>query len=568
MNAITQALLWLDANTARFWITAWSSFVLLLVAAFLPSRRADRPVSVGSHVLFGFGVLVTLSAFRWPIWFHPTELNPDEAQTIAGAITLNAHPLYWRDVGGTTHGPWCEYLLLIAHWLGAPLNYVTARVVTTLLQAGSVLATWGTLRCFTTERVARVSVLPALAFWSFVSWDDFVHYSSELPGISLLAVAGWLTALTIVRSETPGRQLWLAGLAGFCLGNVPFAKLQSVPQALAMVLVTLALWWWGKPNATPLRLVQRIGAYIAGGVLPALIVGAVVLSHGIWQDFYIGYVGSAMAYTSLSEDSLVQMPSKFFHVATTEPGFAWYFWGSGAFALVYLRTRVPQKAPRIAIVVGWLLVGAAYYSVLAPGRKVAHYLQLLVAPTSLLVGFSLAAAVKEAANEPQSPWRNAAPWLMLVLLTLAPQIYHRSIAWHRFVGSVRDFVEHPPSEAAQYIKARSEPGAEMAMWGWGANLLVETGMPHGTREANSSSQLAQWRYQNYYIERYVEDLKLRNPSWFVDVVGMGAFVFEDRRLFAHEAIPAVANVVAERYDLVAEFKNLRVYHRKDAPRSP
>ena len=69
-----------------------------------------------------------------------------------------------------------------------------ARVVAVLMQGLALWAVWGTLRCFVAERAARLGVLPGLAFWSFVTYEDYIHYSTELPGLLLIAWAGWAIA--------------------------------------------------------------------------------------------------------------------------------------------------------------------------------------------------------------------------------------------------------------------------------------------------------------------------------------------------------------------------------------
>ncbi len=561
MHAIEEALLWLDADAARFWIVAWGAFALVTAVAAFPSRGAGDSAS-WNNGLFAAAVLLAMAAFHWPIWFYPTDLNPDEAQTIAGAITLDVHPVYWKYVDGTTHGPWCEYFLLFAHWLGAPFNYFTARVVAMLLQAASVVAVWGTMRCFTTERIARLATLPALAFWSFVSWDDFAHYSSELPALFFLAMAAWPAAIVLSAPAISKRHWWCAGLAGFCLGNAPFAKLQSVPGGLALALITLGLLWRGRPDVPARTRLRLAGVFVAGGLLPAVFVGGFLTIFGLWGQFSATYLSSALAYATEGQYPFVEMPSKFFHFATTEPAFAWFFWGGLAFSLIYLRVNPTQKVLRAGIVVSWVLVGVAYYSVLRPVREVAHYLQLLVIPTTTLVGFSLAAALDETGRESRAGIRRALPWILFGLLTLTPQVYQRLISWHRFVGFAREYRQRQPSDAARFILERAEPGDAVAMWGWEPRLLVETGLPHGTREAHSAYQLTEWHLRQYFVVRYLRDMESRRPAWFVDAVGPGAFVFSSRETFAHESVGALNRLIAANYEYMAEFDNLRIYRLK------
>lgn len=567
MNAIVQALLWLDADTARFWTVAWATFIFVTAAAAFPARGPGASAR-WNQGLFAGGVVLVIAAFHWPAWFYPTDLNPDEAQMIASAITLDVRQVYWKYVDGTTHGPWCEYFLLLAHWLGAPLNYATARIVATVLQAASIIAVWGTLRCFTTERIARLATLPGLAFWAFVSWDDFIHYSSEAPVVFFLALAIWPTAAVLRAPVIERRHWWCAGLAGFCLGNAPFAKLQAVPAALTLVVIMLGFLWRARTDLPAKIRLRLAGIYIAGGLFPAFFVGGFLTIFGLWNQFNVSYISSALAYVASGQHSFLDMPNKFFHFATTEPAFAWFFWGSLAFALIYLRAEPAQRAVRWGIVASWLLLGATYYSVLRPLREVAHYLHLLVIPTTLIAGFSLAAALDETGRENRSGIRRALPWIFFALVALAPQVWQRAISWHRFVGFAREYHQRPPSEAARFIRDHARPDDAVAMWGWEPKLLVETGMPHGTREPHSAYQMTDWHLRPFFVARYVRDMESRQPAWFVDAVGPDAFVFTNRDTFAHESVEPLNRVITADYTLVAEFKNLRVYHRKDAQLPP
>ena len=115
-----------------------------------------------------------------------------------------------------------------------------------------------------------------------------------------------------------------------------------------------------------------------------------------------------------------------------------------------------------------------------------------------------------------------------------------------------------------YINQRQKPGDTLAMWGWEPRLFVETGMVQGTREAASPYQLSAWPLQSFYIDRYRRDLLTRRPAWFVDAVGPGAFVYEDRAASGHETIAPIREVVARDYELVADLNSKRIYRLKQS----
>lgn len=557
-----QALLWLDAETTRYWAFAWLCFGATVFAALAPAQNSGGATPPWNRLLFGALVLLTLAAFRWPVWLDPAELNPDESQTIAGAITLAKFPVYWRDVDGTTHGPFCEYFLLLAHWLGAPLNFVTARVVTTVLQALATLATWGALRRFMPERVARAGVLPALAFWAFIAWDDFVHYSSELPGILFFALAVWLAALALTLRPGTRQRAALFG-CGVFLGALPFAKLQIVPLGLVAAGLLVVMIWRGAGEFSRAQRIPLVGALVAGGVLVPVGVAVLLTRFELWSQFHLAYLESAVAYAELGGDGARQMLSKFLQFSATSTAFAWFFWGSVGFSLLYARTAALASL-RASRAIAGILLAAALYGVLRPGREVMHYLQLLVVPLSLLVGFSLAAA-NAATERERRGWAQLGPWIALLLIALAPQIYDRAVFWHRHVGYVREYLARAPHPTAVYLREHAATGDRVAMWGWDSQVLVDAGLPHGTRESHTSHAMGGWRMKPFYLARYIADLQANRPAWFIDVVGPGAFAYTDRGNFAHEAQPGLRELIAENYELVTEVGVQRVYRRREAP---
>lgn len=559
MTFLREVLFWLDAATWRYWALAWSS---LGWCSMLAWRASVTRQAVGwrGNVAFGLSVIFTLAAFRWPSWLYPLDLNPDEAQIVSGALTLERLHVFWKYIDSTTHGPLCEIGLLLASWVGAPFNYITARVVAAGMQAGTLLAVWLTLRPFTSERVARLSILPGLAFWSFVSWDDLVHYSSELPGILLVALAtcGLANALSKLANEHSARVECLG--SGLCLGAVPFGKLQLVPHALAIVLTAVVIGWQVQRPGPARR--AHLAAFVIGGLAPALGVGAYLYAYGLWGQFWGTYVQSAIAFLDIGPHRFAHMPGRFFHFSATAPAFAWFFWGCLGFALLYLR-GTHRGALRAGVLAAWFLVAAAYFCVIRPTRESAHYLQLLIAPVTLLAGFTLARAVAERVPESSASRPSTGTvFLCFCLLALGPQIYERVSTANRFAGHAREYLEQPPSAAARFILQRANSDDRLAMWGWEPHLLVEVQMPHGTREAQSGNQLMEWSMKTFFVQRYLFDIQRWKPAWFVDAVGPGAFIFDNRAAAGHEALPALKSFIAENYEFLAEIENKRIYRRR------
>jgi hypothetical protein len=559
MEFLREGLLWLDAPV-HYGTVAWAAFAATTGLACLPPG-SRRDSTWRESLLFSVAVMATLAAFRWPAWFTAGEFNPDESQMIAGAITLREHLLPWKYLDAGSHGPVSECLLVFASWLGAPLNQVTARFMATALQAFSLIATWWTLRTLTSERVARFSVLPGLAFWSFITWVDYLHYGSELPGIALISLAAWAVVKPLV--SPPGG--WTSSLrlflGGFALGLVPLTKLQQVPLGASLALLFAILLGVKSRRSQQPFFGTALLWFLAGGLSVFLLVAGYLWVFGLGDQFWHAYIVSALDYSADGHHPLREMASWFFHFSATAFGFAWFFWGGLSFSLLFTRSPAPP-AVRLARNLGWGALGIAMYCVLRPSREVAHYLHILVIPATMLCGLVLAGAVAE---PPQSRWARLWPYVAFGLLTLLPQVHFRAISGNGYVGSLPANLSQPRSAAGEYIHERQKAGDSLAMWGWEPRLYVETGLGQGTRESATSYLLSNWPLKDFYIDRYKGDLLRRKPAWFVDAVGPGAFVYENRSAFGHETIAPIREIIARDYEFMADIDSKRIYRLKYKP---
>lgn len=556
MDYLREGLLWLD-TPARYGTVAGLALAATFALSVWPLGVRAGDTWRGS-LLFSLAVGLTLAAFRWPAWFAPDEINPDESQIIAGAITLREHLLPWKYVDGGTHGPVSEYLLVFASWLGAPFNHATARVMATALQALSLIAVWRALRSLTTERVARLGILPGLVFWSFITWLDYLHYGTELPGIALAALAAWALMKPLVTAPG-GRTAWIRFLlGGMALGLIPLTKLQQSPLGAGLALLTIILLGVASHRNQQPVFGRSLVAFLAGLLTPLLLLLAYLWAYGLGPQFWRSYVMSALAYSTAGHHPMSEMPSWFFHFSATGFGFAWFFWGSLSFALLYARAPCPPVI-RLARHLGWWILGLTMYCVLRPSREVAHYLHILVIPLTMQCGMILAGIL---AGPPQDKWARFGPLVAFALLTLLPQAHFRTIAGNAYVGRLSAHLSQPRSATAEYIRQRQQASDALAIWGWEPNLYVETSLVQGTREAVSAYQLTRWAPQSFYVDRYLRDLTTRRPVWFVDAVGPGAFVYEDRSAYGHETIPPIRDLIARDYEFLAEIDSKRIYRLK------
>ncbi|HLP03524.1 MAG TPA: hypothetical protein VK163_15965 [Opitutaceae bacterium] len=553
---------WLDAHPTAYW-----SLALVVTAAaglwLLRALRRERTGTAPRHdgVAFALYTLALLFAWRWPVLFQATPLNPDEAQLIAAALTYQLDPVPFRSVDLTTSGPLNGLALLPTHWLGVPQDYFNARLVAILLEWGALLALFGVLRTRATAAGAALALMPGVVFLALAADLDFIHYSSEHVAIFLLALACWL--LCRVRQPEPGittqpRLGWIAG--GAVLGLLPWAKLQSVPVGCAIglwfLVTTLAAR--GRPLAGRLR---WAGALIAGAVVPSVAMLALIAATGQFEEFRLTYLVANFSYmdTGISwAETLVQL------ARTTR--FTWQFPGFfGAIVLLLgvhaLWCRRTHRRPDRLYWLATLASAAAIYALCAPRHAFFHYLLLFVLPAILWTGI----AVLELHAGLESPRvRRAFFGLLLVTAVLAPLALRVRHGPPENYGNLARDWRQPYDDVARHIRAVARPGDRLAMWGWWPHLHVETGLPQGTRGAHSELQLRVWPMRDpVFRPRYLAELRASRALFFVDAVGPDSFGYNKREIDGHESFPALRDLIANDYVLVKDFGSQRLYLRRD-----
>src|ERR1019366_6860657 len=163
----------------------WALLLLAIAWSLRTSREPEASAGLGWR--WWALAAVTLLCFRWPMLWVQHQLNPDESQLIAGALTLRHDPVFWRSVDGGTAGPVDYYPLLPAAWADGFSSYAVARLIALATAFATVVFAGEALALEAGAALARVAVLPALAAIAFTTYPEFVHYSTELMPALLLA---------------------------------------------------------------------------------------------------------------------------------------------------------------------------------------------------------------------------------------------------------------------------------------------------------------------------------------------------------------------------------------------
>ena len=571
-DAITVLFEWFDWHAWGYWAIALSAFGLLLatvaVSVAAPAQAGDGPRFhrvAASRTLFVVAVLLTFFAFRWPAFFAGQMENPDEAQLIAGALTLREGGLPWKSVDGQTSGPINHYALLLTGPLGLPLNYLGARVLASLFLAGTVLALHGSMRRLMPEWIARLALLPAVPLWAFGTFHDLLQFSSEHTPLLLLALAGWLGTAALTRRTDRLALVGLA-LAGALTATPFFAKPQALPlQGVLLGLLVGAIWrpWTTGPDNSRRRAESL--ALLGGALVPLAVFLGYISLYGLWDQIRVFFWQSNALYAGHRGYPLSAIPEAFFRIASPAPGVTAALLGTAGFCLA---TAVPawsaHREGRARLLGAWLLVGAALVAVHTSGRYFTHYLNFLVPPLCWCAAVHLDGARRWFGSPAITGGKRVHGALALVfaLAVLAWPTWERLELCRPMNGQLFFWRQRQTSPVAERIRAEAGPGDRLVVWGWAPGYHVETGLPQGARESITERSLNEGPLQSSYRWRLLFDLRRNRPRWFVDAVAPGQFGYHDRSLFGHDTWPELRDIVATEYEWVDELGGVRIYRRR------
>ncbi len=546
---------WLDRYPgSNLWLTG--GLISLGLGWSILTLLRDRPAETGRHDWpWAWLLLAILAAGRWPAALFPREFNADEGLLLAGAHTLTGDPVFWRSVNGGTAGPLDFFALWPAGWLCGWDSYLPARITADALLVVAFVLAHQCMALALGRPAARVASLATACFTALTFAPDFLHYSTELVPVALLAG----TAYAATRRWVLGGGAAWNVLGGLLLGAVPLAKLQPVPLAL----VAGVGWLVAELRGGGADRSRRVACLLLGAIAPALL-GAIILTlTGEWKSFFTSYLQYNFAYAAAGS-----LPFGQFAAESLASSITWdsllHLWLPGWLLWVVLMVRVrPVANPTVRIFLGWALVACllALFSILSPRRSFLHYWQLFVVPPGLLLGALIACLLDS--SPPR--WRRVERWLVAACaLGLVETLWlHRMAHPGPFMGNLVYFHQNPRTKLGQRLATYARPGDRLAVWGWTNHLYIETGLRQATRDAQVGPLLEPGVLQGQFRARYLADLTRSQPALFIDTIGLASLNLQAPEFRHDQNFPALAELIRTGYDLVEEAENARIYRRKD-----
>jgi hypothetical protein len=535
-------------------------------AATAATRR--RPGALPRAALVAFAALCCVMMLSWPLGY-------DQGVFAANGDIVARGGAPYRDAWDVK-GPLVFYLTAAVQLVFGRHAW-GVRVVDVAVALTTAALLWRLLR-----RVASpATALAAAAAWPVVvagfTYDEAAQYDGWVGAAALATVA-----LATRRGGPRARDLLLAGALVGLASLVKPVYLAFLAVPAAAVVARQGRAWGGR---------VRDGALLAAGGLAAVAAGVALLAaQGALRDAWeVHVVYTARVYAANPLNSVYASTSP---LRTRVLGIVGYLntarvailipAAAGGAAALWRRDRVLAVA-----VVAWMAVGVGL--VVLQGKFWPYHWQLVYPGVLALVALGVAAAADELGGV-RALFRGARPrgaggWLLATTVAAAAALWTTNAAaglvvWAAHLGGLRDaagyahhfrrFGEIDPGDeraAADYLRARTPPGAPFAHWSIDAALPFLAGRPNATRFHNKR-ELTKTRdhpLTQAYRREYLARVGALRPTYVVlgrggDLSTSGMTPWEQVR----REFPELATLVSERYVFERRFGDLDLYRLRGA----
>ena len=508
------------------------------------SNTKPKPYSLVillAYLILSAGIVLKFRLFSIA---YPFPLNPDEAQAAANAIRIWNFGVTWKDIDGTTVGPFNSLILAWPFLLKLGVTFTTVRITAYLLVFTQIAAI--AISCTVRSNVwlAILATLPLVIFYAIARDTNLTHYSSELLSMTLCISAFSLLIICYSRcSFSPRAKASCLFISGVLISCVPFSKLQIVPLATLIGMMTLILIYLDQNE----KRIKQLIIFVTGVIIVPLFMFTTMVFNGSINDFYTSYivwsgvyVGQRLTlesfYNLLALNPLSLKSSlSLFSMAVISLGFM--FWH---------RIQIKSATEKTLLLFSLLLVPLAVFVISWSGKKYIHYLLILVPIVSLF--FSMAISNLQKLPTVSSLASHhliiVGIWLFFVgpvALYNARDIASSTLMLYPF-GKTYNFKS--PKLFDWILPANS---ASMVAWGWDSANYVQSGMPSASRETHNFGQLKETKLQDYFRSRFIKDIKHSQPALIIDTVRQGAFVFNNPAQHGIETFPEFEQIVTSQY---------------------
>lgn len=517
--------------------------------------------------LIGLGIFI----LRIPT-FCASELNVDESEWISGAATLIRDFRFWKSVNGTTSGPLNIFPLCLINLLGVSLNYASVRFFSVLFIILPVIfITFKLFKIAYGEIVARIISITLFFFFAFSENFDIVSYNSEHIPMLLMVSAFFFFVRTYENSANNKKDYLHLFFYGLMTGLLPYSKFQAVPITLVLFVFVFSYNIFHKKNIT-----RKNSFLLLGLIIPTALLLIYLYIFNLKEEFFNYYIINNYEY---SMKGLLNSSQKWWSMQKQLPVNSWfekiilfprlilmskdtvlYFFALiilSVFGLwVILRNPKSISVKNIEFIIfAFVVFLSVYYAIVKPGNAFLHYIIIIIIPSSMLSGFLFGTGFDIARNR-----YNKIKFYLKTGLLIFPLLPAIILAFdgNCFIKSILN--RNSPCQiscASKVIKRHSVPNDRLVVWGYSNILYVESEMLQGTREPFTYLQITESSCQNYFIEKFCEDMLTNRPKIFVDAIEKNSFFCEDNQKY--ENCPRVKKIIDECYELKDTTCGVRIF---------
>jgi hypothetical protein len=495
---------------------------------------------------------LTLLFWRWPSFLWQGPLNPDEGFWVAAAMKTTVDWVPWRGFDLGTSGPLSAYLLALPAVFGQRIDFFSTRLLGVCFYTITIAGLYYTVKWLSGPRVARLSVIPSVLLLALTNDLNFLHFSSEVIPIFLTTTALAAGAYLAGERRPQSCRFTAVGVAGLCMGSTGFAKIQSMPIALLLLIFVLAAIFWTHRQAWT-RAKWELLILVLSLFAVATMIATVVWATGGWDYAIQSFFKHAIAYAQKGQHLSLSF------LFETSPSYAAFFAPSlllvlvAAGALAYRRQAISPRSLWLGAASLLLLVGGSI-AICIPRREFPHYLLFSLVPVSCCVATILALTRERNLWSGRETYIASAYTSLYLIPALAVAL---SSPPNPFLNEMVLNSTWMGSNQAIAIARYARPGDRIAVWGSHPEYFVQTGTIMATRHP----QLVPTKgpSQNFYERSMLGDLQEHVPRVFVDAVTPDSFEYNDRAKDGYETFPALASFVNERFVLKEEVEGVRIF---------
>lgn len=503
----------------------------LPIIAFIVAVGALLFASVNRHgarsrificVLYIAASIALLLTNRMSTFLYDPVINPDEALMAANALKAHYGWLNWTIIDPLTSGPLNSSILAWPRIFGADITFFVVRLTGALLLFGAATMMFLVAVRVSDITVAMVASFPLFFFIGTTSHFDFVHYTSELLSVFLIAIGicGYLLA-------NEHRSPAVLTIAAAALGCVPYAKLQASPIAALVGLFLLS-------RCVPLQNQNRLNLFFVlfAAVAPTAIFIGPLAMGGHFDDFVKSYITVQASRVVAWHDYLPLM-------IRSTPSFSRLLLAVvclNVIAVLFQASKIwkghrPTSEDAQLFVLTATSIPVAYFCVVATGRMFSHYLLVLI-PVVGLAQICFATIAARQSGPSVAPASYLVTYILLAFFMLPTALKEqRQNFFARADGAFLNGLVFRSPHTLQWLSPKRDD--QILCWGWRPECYVDNALQGATREATNENQIRETPLKQYFRQRFMADLSKHRPTFILDAVAPGSFGFNE---FAHQSV--------------------------------